>query len=390
MTVSAPSAVPAVNLVEMFRGSVNGQEPALKLRGYQQKAVRDVISKYRQQARRVMLQLPTGAGKTVVAMSILKELESGLPAAWITHRRELEEQTGVRGASSGLRFVQMRKQSASLRTLEPGVVTLISPQARKRPPIPASCGLLVVDEAHHSVAATWASWIEGWTGLVLGLTATPVRTNKKDGFDHLYDQLVCGPQVYDLVKEGWLAQPLIIRPDLGALVRLDNLQKARGDYTARTSEMEVLRLMETGLAVDEYIKLSKENRVFDKPALWFTPTKQAAVGTVEVLTAAGLDAAVLLESTPKLERRRVLDGFRSGAPRHVVSVDILGEGLDVPDCRAVVMLRPTLSLSKYLQMVGRGTRPKPDGGPVYVFDFAANYYQHGLPDARRKWDLRAE
>ena len=340
-----------------------------------------------------MLQLPTGAGKTVLAMAILDRMApnpnpetSTPPAAWITHRRELEEQTAQRGNESGVSFGQLRNQKGT-RHLPSGSVTLISPQIRKRPDIPDTCGLLVVDEAHHSVATTWQSWISKWPGPVLGLTATPARTNPKVGFNHLFKTMISGPQIRQLISEGYLAQPLLVLPEQGSRIPHEKLAKARGDYTPRSAETAVLQLLETGLAAQEFRRLAKIHQVWDQPTLWFAPTKESATRTVTSLRKLNATAEVLLENTPVGQRKQILDGFRQGNPTHVVSVDILGEGLDVPDCRAVATLRPTLSISKYLQMVGRGTRPKPDGGPVYVFDFAANYAIHGLPDQDREWSL---
>jgi DNA repair protein RadD len=91
--------------------------------------------------------------------------------------------------------------------------------------------------------------------------------------------------------------------------------------------------------------------------------------------------------TPRPERDRLIGGLETGEVQILTSCDLISEGLDVPSVGAVSLCRPTQSLALYLQQIGRGMRPKPDGRPLIVLDHAGNVQRHGPPDQRRTWDI---
>ena len=158
---------------------------------------------------RVMMQLPTGGGKTRIAAALLAGWVRTGKAAWLTHRRELSDQTcrvlnefGVDATNTLLWDVNHPAPA-----MKEGVVILtvqtVSRRNRKSvDDLPSIKGvwagygpndLLVIDEAHHATAAGWKRAIEQWPGRVLGLTATPWRLSNTEGFDHLFGELYCGP-----------------------------------------------------------------------------------------------------------------------------------------------------------------------------------------------------
>ena len=106
-----------------------------------------------------------------------------------------------------------------------------------------------------------------------------------------------------------------------------------------------------------------------------------------VFNDAGIPAAVILGDTSSEERNKAIAGFREGTVKVLVNVVVATEGFDLPDASCIAIARPTKSLALYLQMVGRGLRPKDDGGDCLILDLAANSEIHGLPEARRKWSL---
>ena len=161
---------------------------------------------------RVMLQLPTGGGKTRIAGELLSIwLRDGRKAVWLTHRRELAAQTeGMLqeihvSATKDIQWTPGTKAPA----IPNGVVILMAQTVSRRTASAAvwegydGHDLMIIDEAHHATAEGWARAIKQWSGPVLGMTATPWRLSQREGFDHLFEGLVCGPQVADLQSDGW-------------------------------------------------------------------------------------------------------------------------------------------------------------------------------------------
>ena len=126
----------------------------------------------------------------------------------------------------------------------------------------------------------------------------------------------------------------------------------------------------------------------DRQTLVYAVSVRHAQNLVAVFNDAGIPAGVLLGDTPTAERARLLDRFQDGTIRALVNVAVATEGFDLPDAACVVLTRPTMSLSLYLQMAGRGLRPKQDGGDCVILDLAGNSLRHGLPEEEREWSLR--
>ena len=108
----------------------------------------------------------------------------------------------------------------------------------------------------------------------------------------------------------------------------------------------------------------------------------------DVFNDAGIPAAVLVAGTPDTERTELIQRFREGSLKALVNVAVATEGFDLPDAACVLLTKPTMSLALYLQMVGRGLRPKQDSGDCVVLDMAGNSLRHGLPAKDREWSLR--
>ena len=124
-----------------------------------------------------------------------------------------------------------------------------------------------------------------------------------------------------------------------------------------------------------------------RQTLIYAVSVRHARNLVAVFNDAGIPAGLLLGDTPGEERFRLLQEFQGGAIKVLVNVAVATEGFDLPDASCVMLTRPTMSLALYLQMVGRGLRPKPDGGDCIVLDLAGNSLRHGLPEEDREWSL---
>ena len=343
-------------------------------------------------AARIMLQLPTGGGKTRIAGELLRSwLKGGRKSVWLTHRKELASQTegmlreaGVPATAS----IQWTPRT-NAPTIVNGVVILMAQTVSRRNAKSNvwdgynHTDLLIIDEAHHATADGWARAIKQWPGPVLGMTATPWRLSLKEGFDHLFRELHCGPQVKDLQSENWLCKARVLLPPEG-----ERVEGGEVDYTGDYSESG--------------IELANENRDVwtagalrfwqkhgeDRQAVVYAVSVKHAQNLVAMFNDADVPAGLLLGDTPTAERAKLIAQFKDGEIRVLVNVAVATEGFDLPDARCVILTRPTKSLSLYLQMVGRGLRPKQDGGDCAILDLAGNGLRHGLPEEEREWSLQ--
>ncbi len=339
-----------------------------------------------------MLQLPTGGGKTRIAGELLSGwLIDGRKAVWMTHRKELATQTegmlseaGV-SATANMRWVPR----ASAPVLVNGVVILMAQTVSRRTARGNVWGgyrrndLMIIDEAHHATADGWARAIRRWPGPVLGMTATPWRLSVKEGFDHLFRDLHCGPQVANLQSNTWLCKARVLSPPEEEQVRGGQVDRT-GDY----SESGIrLANEDRDIWTAGVLRFWQEHGEHRQTIVYAVSVKHAQ-NLNAVFNDAGIPTGVLLGDTPTAARAELIDQFQNLTIRVLVNVAVATEGFDLPDAACVVLMRPTLSLSLYLQMVGRGLRPKQNDGDCVILDLAGNSLRHGLPDEDRSWSLR--
>ena len=180
--------------------------PKSELYEYQQALLERVILALQNTKKPVMMQLPTGGGKTVIAAHLLRDYLTGRrKAVWLTHRRELASQTENMLFEDGVSAtcnIKWTPGTKAPRIANGAVILMAQTVGRRTRDIAADVwgsydvnDLLVIDEAHHAAAEGWERGIRQWPGKVLGMTATPWRLSRKEGFDHLFGDLILGPQV---------------------------------------------------------------------------------------------------------------------------------------------------------------------------------------------------
>jgi len=349
----------------------------MKLRPYQE----DLIDKTRQALRRnkrVLMQAPTGAGKTAITVYMMsRAAEAGKTSVMAVHQNELLTQTSKAlwdgklehgMIASGKTRSYMAAQVASVQTWVRRMDQYSEPD------------LIIIDECHRSAASTYQKILEQYPNArVIGLTATPQRTDGK-GLDGTYTELVQGPTIRQLIDAGYLCDYEIFAPP--SSLDLSEVKTKMGDYDKKQLEHEVDKPTITGDAVATYKKHANGKR-----AAVMCVSIRHAEHVMESYNAAGVPAEMLEGKMTNKEREAVIDRFRSGETLIVTAVQLLIEGLDLPAIEVIQWLRPTQSLIVYLQGNGRGFRVSEGKEKLTILDQVANYKRHGLPDDDREWTL---
>ena len=364
----------------------------VKLRDYQQELLERIERSLSTDPRaRIMVQLPTGGGKTYIAGELLVRLLHGRKAVWLTHRHELAEQTKQMLSKSGVSAATNIGWGPdnTAPSMMNGVVILMAQKVSrqvKRNDIWAhydATDIMIVDEAHHAAADGYKKAMELWRGPIVGLTATPWRLSLKEGFDHLFHGLLCGPQIVELQRDGHLCPVQTLVPDEKERIR-GGLAGLTGDYSEGGIESanEGSNIWTAG-AVDYWKEHGK-----DRQTIVYAVSVKHADHLLRLFQIANVPAEKILGTTPDDAKQLIIRRFRSGQIKAIINVLVATEGFDLPDASCILMTRPTLSLALYLQMVGRGIRPKDDGGDCLILDMAGNSLRHGLPEEDREWSLQ--
>jgi len=258
-------------------------------------------------------------------------------------------------------------------------VAMVQTVARRLEAIPAPA-LLVIDEAHHSVAGTWAKITANWPNTkVLGVTATPERLDGV-GLRDAFDFMVIGPDVRELIDAGFLAPFRYLAPNND--IDLSHVRSIGGDYNASDLEHAVDQDAITGDVVEHYLK-----HLAGRTAIAFCVTVSHAERVALRFRDAGIPAASIDGTMAAGDRRDLVNRLRTGTIRVLTSCEIISEGFDAPAVGGAILLRPTQSFALFRQQVGRCLRPKTDGSAAVVIDHVGNVFRHGLPDAPHEWSL---
>jgi DNA repair protein RadD len=350
----------------------------IQLRPYQQQAIDAARAAYKSGHRAVLFQLPTGGGKTVTASTVVHgAAQRGNGTWWLTHRRELADQASQTFHDLGIPHgtVQAGYVSDRHALVQVASIQTIVRRIRELPP-PA---LLVFDEAHHIGATTWETIFHAFPeAKILGLTATPWRLDGQ-GLGNWFSHMVSGPTVAELISTGSLSPYRLFAP---ATPDLSDVKTAAGDYQRGALAKAMDKPAIVGDAIGHYRRLCPGKR-----AVVFAAGVENSKHIVAQFAAAGIPAEHVDGSMTNEARDGAVDRFRRGETLILSNADLFGEGFDVPAIEAAILLRPTKSLSLYLQQVGRALRPADDKAEAIILDHAGNSLKHGLPDDEREWSL---
>ena len=337
--------------------------------------------------RSVMAQMPTGTGKTYLLTAVIDSFVSNNPMekVWIVaHRRELVSQI-----DETVRKFHSYYASNTSSLLSSVKAMSIQWLMRHYDEIEEEPGMIVIDEAHHALAKTYKEmWERFPNAKFLGLTATPCRLNGK-GFTDLFDILVQSWSVPEFISKGRLATYdfVSIKSD-GVTQRLiDSLQKRGADGDYQNKEMDMLLNKKPSI---ERLYQSLEEFGRDRKGIVYAINISHAQKITKLYQEHGVKAIAIDSKTPAVERQQDIEAFKKGDIQVLVNVDIFSEGFDCPDVEFVQLARPTLSLAKYLQMVGRGLRVAKGKKNCVIIDNVGLYRVFGLPSQVWNWNAMFE
>lgn len=346
----------------------------MNLRPYQQQLITDIRLQYQLGRKSVLAVLPTGGGKTICFSYIAQAASiKGNRVLVLVHRQELLDQAsrampvphGIIAANRGM-DLSHAVQVASVQTV-----------ARRLHLLPRDFfQLLVVDEAHHTSAGTWAKVIHHFhAAKLLGVTATPIRSDGRGLGEH-YQSMVQGPTAAELTDAGFLAPARVLAPP-----GFDSagLRKRMGDFDTTEAEQRVGTIM--GDCIGHYRK-----HLPGQTAIAFCCSVAHAEAVAALFQSNGIAAASIDGSMDASTRRQLLSDLGAGNLKVLTSCALIGEGVDVPSVGGCIMLRPTASVALHLQMIGRCLRPQP-GKRAVILDHVGNTLRLGHHLEPRDWTL---
>ena len=353
------------------------------LRDYQEKIVGEVRGHIKDGCKRLLIQSPTGSGKTVLTAYLLNNARKYNRESWfIVHRRELIEQTkktfdrhgiphGVIAAGHERRPGEL-VQICSLGTLTRHIDEFKPPR------------MCAWDECHHIGAESWERVYKACADATnIGMSATPSRPGGRT-LGKWFDKMVHGPTVPWLQERGYLSQFKYFAPNIPDMSEVSSIG---GDY----NPAEVEKIMKGRALVGDIVK-HWHRLAYGKKTIGFAPSVAASLDYVAAFHRAGVRAAHIDGTTPDELRRTRCMQFATGEIDVLWNVALFGEGFDLSAyagfdavIEAAILANPTQSEGKCKQEWGRTLRPKPE--PAVIIDHAGNFTRHGLPDDLVEYSL---
>ena len=361
------------------------------LRPYQQKAKKEIFESW-DEVDSVMFQMPTGTGKTRLFTSIISDInkysiqrKEAVKILIIAHRTELIDQIDLSLdkyhvahniiAGGRERNIKYPVSVASIQTIT-NARNLNDAKKLK-------VQFVIIDEAHHALASSYKKlWDLYPEAKRLGVTATPWRMNHQT-FTDLFDKLVLSMPIKDFIKQGYLApyKYFSLKSDSDIQRTIDDIELDRfGEYKESSMEEKMDIGSIRAQLLDSYLSLAE-----GKKGIIYAINIAHANHICQEYEHAGYKAVSIDSKTPAAERKELVDKFKKSEIDIIVNVDIFSEGFDCPDIEFIQLARPTRSLVKYLQQVGRGLRPTENKQNCVILDNVGMYSRFGLPDARRHW-----
>ncbi|WP_206538449.1 DEAD/DEAH box helicase [Listeria fleischmannii] len=309
---------------------------------------------------------PCGSGKSIVISEIIRTATSKKNhVLFLVHRKEILEQ--IRAT--------LLLNKVDMNFVELGMIqTVVRRMNNTRKP-----KLIVVDESHHALASSYKKIFTHFNDAkIISFTATPVRLNG-GGLGDINDILIEEVSTKWLIENHFLSPYKYFAPEVMETFQLH--VKRTGDYDLTELDNQFTERKIWGDVIAHYKKLADGEQAILYASSIYQSKKMAASFQEANIPSEHIDG-----KTPKLVRDEIIQKFRDGEIKVLCNLDLIGEGFDVPDCSTVIMLRPTQSLSLYIQQSMRGMRYRP-GKTSIIIDHVGNVTRFGLPDMERTWSL---
>lgn len=337
----------------------------VQLRPYQTDTLKKTAQSFTQGYKRPCVVIGCGGGKTCLAAFICDTTQQkGQDVLFLVHRKELLDQT-----ISTFDFCGIERKSIQI-----GMVKTVAKHPERYPKFHT----IIVDEAHLSITPTYQKIVDTYPdAYIIGLTGSPVRLDGRP-LNKIYDTLILGPQTSELIEGGYLAPYRYYAP---AVADLSALKRKGSDFDTEQAT-DILSTSEVyGDVLKHYAALAG-----NKKTICYCSSIRHSKAMAEQFRASGHMAVHFDGDTPKAERAQIVRDFRDGKIQILCNVNLIGEGLDVPDCECCILLRPTMSTALYIQQSNRALRYLP-GKTAVILDHVGNVLRHGLPDEPRHWTL---
>lgn len=371
----------------------NGKETRLHL--YQQKAKSDIFNAW-DEVHHVMLQMPTGTGKTYLFSSIIHDInvwsqQTHTPNKMlvIAHRRELIDQIdkslSVFHVAHSVLAGPKERRNLSNPVIVSSIQTITHPSNESDVErLRSRIRFVIIDEAHHAMANTYRKlWKIFPEAHFLGVTATPWRMNHS-GFLRIFDKLILTQSVKKFISQGYLApyNYYSLKPSSWVQGAINGIHKFDkwGDY----DEHALVDTMDIGHIRAQLVK-SYQKLAWGKKGIIYSINKQHSKNICNDYRRLGVRIVDIDDSTPAALRKQYVEDFKAGRIDIIVNVNIFSEGFDCPDIEFIQLARPTRSLAMYVQQVGRGLRTTEGKTKCIILDNVGMYSRFGLPDANRHW-----
>lgn len=355
----------------------------IKLRPYQEDAVKAIRGSIKRGSKKIILCAPTGAGKTFIFSYISKmAVDKNRRVMICTDRVELLKQSGGSLSMLGMEPKEIKagvKLDDFLGHMYTAMVETLNRRLKdkKYQDLVASMDVIVFDEAHKQAFNKIMPFISEKT-VVIGATATPYRERNQKALDEFYNALVEVTDIPTLIQEGYLSEPL----SYGVPVDLSNVKMKAGDFDLNTMGQEYSKNKVYQGVIENYLELTP-----NKKAITFSSNIESSKELTLSMQEAGIDAKHLDSNMGKYERNSVLSWFHRTKDAVLNNVGILTTGFDCPEIEVVILYRATTSLPLFLQMVGRGSRIAPGKNEFTILDFGENIQRLGFWEAPRVWSL---
>jgi superfamily II DNA or RNA helicase len=336
----------------------------MELRDYQKNIIQE-IRKNLLNYKKICVQAPCGSGKSVILSKIIRDTtDKGNRVLFLVHRKELIEQI----------YNTLKKFNVNFKLID---LLMVQTAVRRLHKIKEP-SVIITDENHHCLAKSYTKIYDYFkNSFLIGFTATPIRLNGQ-ALGEIYKYMVKGPEISWLIENNFLSPYKLFSVKLADT---SQLHTQRGEYNKKETNVLMENNTIYGKTIENYKKLAD-----GKKTIVYCSSVEASIETANEFNSNNIPAISLDGSTPKLERKNAIEKFRNGEIKVLTNVDLFGEGFDVPNCECVILLRPTKSLSLYIQQSMRSMRYK-ENKLAIIIDHVGNCFEHGLPDDIRSWSL---